>query len=153
MKPTTGIAGCCAHAASGHVAAAAPSVAKKSRRPISLPCDPPAVGHSCPGGMIPRFHRAVSDSHPPNFFKRASAFAQQVGRGGGGGKGSIGPLIGSMRWATVNDSTTHMDLGWPEPVGVMFDAHAQQRGTSRRCRQVYDLEGSQGRWPFRAQAD
>src|SRR6516164_8839207 len=25
----------------------------------SLPCDPPAGGHSCNGGMIPRFHRAV----------------------------------------------------------------------------------------------
>src|SRR5262245_20382982 len=23
------------------------------------PCDPPAGGHSCNGGMIPRFHRAV----------------------------------------------------------------------------------------------
>src|SRR5215471_14549916 len=149
MKPTTGIAGCCAQAASGHVAAAAPSVAKKSRRPISLPCDPPAVGHSCPGGMIPRFHRAVSDSHPPNFFSSAPRLSPSKWAGGGGGgfggHGSIGPLIGSMRWAsTVNDSTTHMDLGWPEPVGVMFDAHAQQRGTSRRCRQVYDLEGSQG---------
>ena len=53
----------------------------------------------------------------------------------------------------VNDSTTHMELEWPEPVRVMFDAHAQQRGASRRCRQVYDLEGSQGRWPFRTQAD
>src|SRR6516162_8380455 len=30
----------------------------------------------------------------------------------------------------VNDSTTHKDG---------FDAYAQQRGTSRRCRQVYDL--------------
>jgi len=27
----------------------------------SLPCDPPVGGHSCNGGMIPRFHRAVSD--------------------------------------------------------------------------------------------
>src|SRR5262249_3967268 len=25
----------------------------------SLPCDPPVGGHSCNGGMIPRFHRAV----------------------------------------------------------------------------------------------
>src|SRR5262245_28197431 len=25
----------------------------------SLPCDPPAGGHSCNGGIIPRFHRAV----------------------------------------------------------------------------------------------
>jgi putative tryptophan/tyrosine transport system substrate-binding protein len=24
-----------------------------------LPCDPPAGGHSCNGGMIPRFHRGV----------------------------------------------------------------------------------------------
>jgi Putative GTP-binding controlling metal-binding len=28
----------------------------------SLPCDPPVGGHSCNGGMIPRFHRVVSDS-------------------------------------------------------------------------------------------
>ena len=27
----------------------------------SLPCDPPAGGHSCNGGMIPPFHCAVSD--------------------------------------------------------------------------------------------
>jgi hypothetical protein len=26
-----------------------------------LPCDPPLGGHSCDGGMIPPFHRAVSD--------------------------------------------------------------------------------------------
>src|SRR5262249_365255 len=27
----------------------------------SLPCDPPVGGHSCNGGMIPGFHRAVCD--------------------------------------------------------------------------------------------
>ena len=27
----------------------------------SLPCDPPVGGHSCNGGIIPRFHRAVCD--------------------------------------------------------------------------------------------
>jgi hypothetical protein len=26
-----------------------------------LPCDPPIGGHSCNGGIIPRFHRAVCD--------------------------------------------------------------------------------------------
>src|SRR5262249_10652175 len=26
-----------------------------------LPCDPPVGGHSCNGGTIPRFHRAVCD--------------------------------------------------------------------------------------------
>src|SRR5436305_7652292 len=26
-----------------------------------LPCDPPVGGHSCNGGMIPRFHRPVCD--------------------------------------------------------------------------------------------
>jgi hypothetical protein len=36
MKPTTGIAGCCARAGSGHVAAAPPSVAKNFRRPMWL---------------------------------------------------------------------------------------------------------------------
>src|SRR5262249_2261614 len=46
--------------ASGH-AAAPPSVAKKFRLRCSLPCDPPAGGHSCDGRMIPRFLRAVWD--------------------------------------------------------------------------------------------
>jgi hypothetical protein len=35
-KPTTGIAGCCASAASGHAAAAPPSVALKSRRLMQI---------------------------------------------------------------------------------------------------------------------
>jgi hypothetical protein len=35
-KPTTGIADCCARAASGHAAAAPPSVAKNFRRPMWL---------------------------------------------------------------------------------------------------------------------
>src|SRR5262249_45152526 len=42
---------------SGHAAAAPPSVARNFRR--SFPCDPPVGGHSCNGGMIPRFDRAV----------------------------------------------------------------------------------------------
>ena len=36
-KPTTGIAGCCARAASGHATAAPPSSAMNSRRRISAP--------------------------------------------------------------------------------------------------------------------
>jgi len=28
---------------------------------VAIECDPPVGGHSCNGGMIPRFHRAVSD--------------------------------------------------------------------------------------------
>jgi hypothetical protein len=36
MTPTDGIAGCCARAASGHAAAATPSVAKNFRRPMEL---------------------------------------------------------------------------------------------------------------------
>jgi hypothetical protein len=35
-KPTTGIADCCARAASGHAAAAPPSVVKNFRRPMWL---------------------------------------------------------------------------------------------------------------------
>jgi len=35
-NPITGIAGCCARAASGHIAAAPPSVAKNFRRPMWL---------------------------------------------------------------------------------------------------------------------
>src|SRR6516225_12230013 len=61
-NPTTGIAGCCARTASGHAAAVAlPSVAKNFRRSIWLAMRPPPVGgHSCNGGMIPRFHRVTS---------------------------------------------------------------------------------------------
>jgi hypothetical protein len=36
-NPTTGIAGCCARAASGHAAAAPPSSVMNSRRFMSLP--------------------------------------------------------------------------------------------------------------------
>jgi hypothetical protein len=36
QNPTTGIATCCARAASGHAAAAPPSVAKNFRRPMWL---------------------------------------------------------------------------------------------------------------------
>jgi hypothetical protein len=36
MNPTTGIAGCCALAASGHATAAPPSVAKNFRRSMWL---------------------------------------------------------------------------------------------------------------------
>jgi hypothetical protein len=35
-NPTTGIAACCARAASGHAAAAPPSVVKNFRRPMKL---------------------------------------------------------------------------------------------------------------------
>src|SRR6516162_6098864 len=59
-------------AASGH--AAAPRAATLPRRRAawlrifgvrcSLPCDPPVGGHSCNGGMIPRFHRLVCDLRP-----------------------------------------------------------------------------------------
>jgi hypothetical protein len=48
-NPITGIAGCCARAASGH-ATAPPSVAKNFRRSMGLPCDPLFGGHSCNGG-------------------------------------------------------------------------------------------------------
>src|SRR5262249_18883591 len=57
-------------AAGGHPAARAPRAATPPRRRASLrifvvrcslPCDPPVGGHSCNGGMIPRFHRAVCD--------------------------------------------------------------------------------------------
>src|SRR6516165_8990455 len=46
--PTTGIAGCCARAASGHAAAAPPSAASNSRRPmvtVIRPCRARCVGN------------------------------------------------------------------------------------------------------------
>src|SRR5262245_33212378 len=52
-------------------AAPAPPAALPPQRPrawlrifgvrCGLPCDPPLGGHSCNGGIIPRFHRAVCD--------------------------------------------------------------------------------------------
>src|SRR5262245_17852148 len=48
-KPTS-----CACATSGH-AAAPPSVAENFRRAMWLAMCPPVGGHSCNGGMIPRF--------------------------------------------------------------------------------------------------
>src|SRR5215472_13466242 len=53
-------------------AAHAPRAATRTRRRVrpaipavrcSLPCDPPVGGHSCNGGMIPRFDRAVCGSY------------------------------------------------------------------------------------------
>jgi hypothetical protein len=60
-KPITGIGVCCARTASGHAAAAPPRAVKNFVVRCSLPCDPPVGGHSCNGGMIPRFRRAVCD--------------------------------------------------------------------------------------------
>jgi len=51
---------CCAFAASGHAAASRAWLRIFVVR-CGLPCDPPIGGHSCNGGMIPRFDRAVSD--------------------------------------------------------------------------------------------
>jgi hypothetical protein len=38
-----------------------------------LPCDPPLGGHSCNGGIIPRFHRAVSLCDRPGQAARLDA--------------------------------------------------------------------------------
>jgi hypothetical protein len=42
-----------------------------------LPCDPPLGGHSCNGGMIPPFHRAVSDQRAEWLKTRHSAMSAQ----------------------------------------------------------------------------
>src|SRR6516225_9827744 len=55
--PITGIAGCCARAASGHDTAAPPSAASNSRRPtVTVMCPSRA---RCVKGTIPRLQRAV----------------------------------------------------------------------------------------------
>ena len=43
----------------------------------SLPCDPPVGGHSCNGGMIPRFHRAeiLGAAHEPRRQRLYGAFS------------------------------------------------------------------------------
>src|SRR5215475_4429906 len=60
-NPITGIAGCCARAASGHAAAAPPSAASNSRRPMVTVIRPSRA--RCVKGTIPRHERAVL--HPP----------------------------------------------------------------------------------------
>ena len=55
-NPITGIAGCCARAASGH-AAAPPSAASNSRRPMVTVMRPSRA--RCVKGTIPRHERAV----------------------------------------------------------------------------------------------
>jgi hypothetical protein len=54
--PTTGMAGCCARAASGH-AAAPPSATSNSRRPMVTVIRPSRV--RCVNGTIPRHERGV----------------------------------------------------------------------------------------------
>src|SRR5262245_6280497 len=56
-KPITGIAGCCARAASGHAAAAPPSATINSRRPMVTVIRPSRA--RCVNGTIPRHERAV----------------------------------------------------------------------------------------------
>jgi len=55
--PITGIAGCCARAANGHAAAAPPSAASNSRRPMVTVIRPSREG--CVKATIPRHQRAV----------------------------------------------------------------------------------------------
>src|SRR5215469_9130544 len=55
--PITGIAGCCARAASGHAAAAPPRAASNSRRPMVTVIRPSRA--RCVNGTIPRHKRAV----------------------------------------------------------------------------------------------
>src|SRR5262249_9174423 len=59
------------HAAPARPAAHAPRAATPPPRRAwlrifvvrcSLPCDPPVGGHSCNGGIIPRFHRVVVEA-------------------------------------------------------------------------------------------
>src|SRR5215475_7507745 len=50
----TGIAGCCARAASGHVTAAPPSAASNSRRPMVTVIAPPARGAVTEGYHVGR---------------------------------------------------------------------------------------------------
>src|SRR5215813_2309791 len=57
MKPTTGIADCCARAASGHAAVAPPSAASNSRRPRVTVIRPSRA--RCVKGTIPRHECAV----------------------------------------------------------------------------------------------
>jgi len=56
-NPITGIAGCCPRAASGHVAAAPPSAANNSRRPMLTVIRPSPA--RCVEGTIARHERAV----------------------------------------------------------------------------------------------
>jgi hypothetical protein len=59
VYPITGIAACCARAASGHATAAAPSVAKNFSVSDVARRDLPVGGHSCHGGS---YHASVTRS-------------------------------------------------------------------------------------------
>ena len=59
LAAITGIAGCCARAASGHATAAPPSAASNSRRPMVTVIRPCRA--RCVKGTIPRRERAVCD--------------------------------------------------------------------------------------------
>src|SRR6516225_1325180 len=62
-NPITGIAPCCARAASGHATAAPPNAASNSRRPMVTVIRPSRA--RCVKGTIPRHERAVFTARPP----------------------------------------------------------------------------------------
>jgi len=62
-SPTTGIADCCARAASGHAATAPPSATRNSRRPMVTVIRPSRA--RCVRGTIPRHERAVLTTRHP----------------------------------------------------------------------------------------
>src|SRR5262245_57865930 len=80
---TTGIA------ASARASQAATRPPRRRVRPrifvvrYSLPCDPPVGGHSCNGGMIPRFHRAVCDNFTLGGLPKITPARQGVAHAGG----------------------------------------------------------------------
>src|SRR5215471_3793179 len=76
MKPITGIADCCARAASGH-AAAPPSAANNSRRPMVTAIRPSRA--RCVDGTIARHERAVPNSAAPGAGGAGSAALNVLG--------------------------------------------------------------------------
>jgi hypothetical protein len=68
-----------------------------------LPCDPPVGGHSCNGGIIPRFHRAVCGSYGT---VRGTAPAPWERKHGGGSSQGLCPrtvdvlrvTLGALQW-------------------------------------------------------
>src|SRR5437870_1855048 len=66
--PITGIAGCCARAASGHAAAAPPRSEMKSRRFISLPYLGSLLSNCCATRMMSSYlgQMRVARPHVPN---------------------------------------------------------------------------------------
>src|SRR5262245_14832719 len=105
MNPITGIADCCARAATGHDTAAPPSAASKSLRPMATVILPSRA--RCVEGTIPRQELAVRNSAAP-------------GAGGVTPGGGIGAAPGPRVWLDFKSAASKRKESARE-VNVVFN--------------------------------